>query len=87
MALGSELESAQPAMILKAIANKIGGKSFEDLAANEYLFMGDGAPTSDNTTGNPAKLKVIYWDYTNDDIYVCTTWASSSSHTWTKVFD
>ncbi len=86
MALGSELEAARPAMILKAIANKIGGKSFKDLADQEYLFMGDGDPTSDNSTGNPAKLGVIYYDYTGDSIWVCTTWASSSSHTWTEVW-
>jgi hypothetical protein len=35
----------------------------------------------------PSGLGDLCWDSTNNDVYRCTTWASTTSYAWTKIAD
>ena len=45
-----------------------------------------GAPASNGSGDQPCGIGDICIDSTNNDIYLCTAYASSTSFTWTKLY-
>jgi hypothetical protein len=45
-----------------------------------------GVPTSNNADYAPQGLGELCYDSTNNDIYICSAYVSTTSHTWTKIF-
>lgn len=87
MALGANLVTSLSSNLMRKIYHKMGGKSFEDLSRQGFLVYKAGAPATNTAADDPLKDYVICYDSTNDDIYVSSSWVSSTSHTWTKIWD
>ena len=78
------------ALILKKMAAKRTGgmrAAARGGPATPSLCFCDGAPTSENMSYAAVMKGDICWDYTNNDVYLCTAWASTSSFTWTLIVD
>lgn len=43
----------------------------------------DDDPNHTDNTGN--EIGTVCYDSTNDDVYICTAYTNSTTHTWTKV--
>lgn len=51
----------------------------------DKLCEKNGAPVSSTAADAPNAKGDICLDYANDDVYVCTSFTSSSTFTWTKI--
>lgn len=50
-----------------------------------HLCAKAGVPVDDTALDDPGKVGVICLDETNDDVYICTAYTDSTTHTWTKI--
>ena len=50
-------------------------------------FVRAGAPTSNNESYAHTGIGDLLLDTTNNDLYRCSAYSSSTSHTWTKIAD
>ena len=87
MAFGANIEHGTPSHIWENVVKKVGVRGVESMGPEGFLVMKDGAPATDTGADNPQKVGVICWDYTNDDVYVCTAWTNATTFDWTKVWD
>ena len=49
------------------------------------LCMKDGAPVTHTAADAPAALYDLCYDYTNNELYLCTAYGSTTSFTWTHM--
>lgn len=58
-----------------------------DLQSVTETKVGSGSPTGDvaGTAGSSGVLPTLYWDYTGQILYVCTTTGNAASAVWTAI--
>jgi hypothetical protein len=49
------------------------------------LLHKSGAPSSNTAADAPSGVGDLCWDFTNSDLYLCTAYVSTTSHTWTSI--
>jgi hypothetical protein len=77
-----------PGNPMKGPESSVMGKTADTATSRKIAcFWYAGAPTSDNATYAPSGLGDLCYDSTNNDLYRCSAYVSTTSHTWTKIVD
>lgn len=50
----------------------------------EFFVQKAGAPVNNDADDDPGRVHVLLWDSTNGDVYICTVYTDSTTHTWVK---
>lgn len=75
--------SANPSNTMRLILQKL--NMMPGKGQRLFVFTNPGVPTNDDANHDPTKLGALCWDETNKEVYICTAYTNSTSHTWTKI--
>jgi len=52
---------------------------------NRMILLIGGAPADNTAATDPLTVNTLGYDGDNDDVYICTAYTDSTTHTWTKI--